>query len=145
MWLVAWQLGSFVTEILATIAQRPRPFGVNLRAGWGGWAMPSLQITILTALLMGVLYTLVPEGRWRNTGKWMAAGLITVVAVARMALGVDALTDVLVGVGIGVTIPLLLFSPLHPERGLPGRLPARPQRALGHWRGPRGGHPPRPG
>jgi membrane-associated phospholipid phosphatase/tRNA A-37 threonylcarbamoyl transferase component Bud32 len=119
VWLVAWQLGAFVTVSLATIAQRPRPFGVDLRASWGGWAMPSLQVTILTALLMGVLYTLVPEGRWRNLGKWVAAGLVAVVAVARMALGVEAPTDVLVGVGIGVTIPLLLFRRFTPNEVYP--------------------------
>jgi membrane-associated phospholipid phosphatase/tRNA A-37 threonylcarbamoyl transferase component Bud32 len=119
VWLVAWQLGGFVTIGLATIAQRPRPFGVDLQAGWGGWALPSLQVTILTALLMGVLYTLVPEGRWRNLGKWVAAGLVAVVAVARMALGVEAPTDVLVGVGIGVTIPLLLFRRFTPNEVYP--------------------------
>jgi membrane-associated phospholipid phosphatase/tRNA A-37 threonylcarbamoyl transferase component Bud32 len=119
VWLVAWQLGSFVTVGLATIARRPRPFGVDLRASWGGWALPSLQVTILTALLMGVLYTLVPEGRWRNTGKWVAATVIALVAVARMALGVDAPTDVLVGVGIGVTIPLLLFRRFTPSEVTP--------------------------
>jgi membrane-associated phospholipid phosphatase/tRNA A-37 threonylcarbamoyl transferase component Bud32 len=119
VWLVAWQLGSFVTVGLATIARRPRPFGVDLRASWGGWALPSLQVTILTALLMGVLYTLVPEGRWRNTGKWVAATVIALVAVARMALGVDAPTDVLVGVGIGVTIPLLAFRRFTPSEVIP--------------------------
>jgi membrane-associated phospholipid phosphatase/tRNA A-37 threonylcarbamoyl transferase component Bud32 len=119
VWLVAWQLGAFVTVGLATIAQRPRPFGVDLRTSWGGWAMPSLQVTILTALLMGVLYTLVPEGRWRNLGKWVAAGLVAVVAVARMALGVEAPTDVLVGVGIGVSIPLLLFRRFTPNEVYP--------------------------
>ena len=46
---------------------------------------------------MGILYGLVPEGRWRNTGKWMASGLVALVAVARMHLGVEAPTDVLVG------------------------------------------------
>jgi tRNA A-37 threonylcarbamoyl transferase component Bud32/membrane-associated phospholipid phosphatase len=119
VWVAVWQLGGFVTVGLATIAQRPRPFGVDLRSSWGGWAMPSVQVTFLTALLMGVLYTLVPEGRWRNTGKWVAAGLITVVAVARMALGVDAPSDVLVGVGIGVAFPLLLFRRFTPNEVYP--------------------------
>src|SRR5215212_3848184 len=109
VWLVVVELGSFLTFGLAMIARRPRPFGVELQASWGGWAMPSVQVAYLTAGLMTVLYTLVPEGRWRNTGKWLAAGLITLAAVARIALGVDTPTDVLAGVGIGVTIPLLLF------------------------------------
>jgi tRNA A-37 threonylcarbamoyl transferase component Bud32/membrane-associated phospholipid phosphatase len=119
VWLVVVELGSFLTLGLATIARRPRPFGVELQTSWGGWAMPSVQVAYLTAILMGVLYTLVPEGRWRNLGKWVAAGLITLVALARIALGIDAPTDVLVGVGIGVTIPLLLFRRFTPNEAYP--------------------------
>jgi membrane-associated phospholipid phosphatase len=119
IWLVAWQLGAYLTLALERIARRPRPFGVDLQASWGGWALPSVQVTAMTAVLMGVLYTLVPEGRWRNTGKWLVAGLVTLVGVARVALGVDAPTDVLVGVGIGVTIPLLLFRRFTPNEVFP--------------------------
>jgi membrane-associated phospholipid phosphatase len=119
VWFVAVQLGSNLVVGLAMITRRPRPFGVDIQASWGGWALPSNQVAFLTAICMGVLYTLVPEGRWRNTGKWVAAGLITVVAVARMALGVDAPTDVLVGVGIGVTIPLLAYRWFTPNEVFP--------------------------
>src|SRR5919106_1698655 len=108
VWLVVVQLGSFLTFALAAIARRPRPFGVDLRSSWGGWAMPSVPVAYLTAGLMAVLYTLVPEGRWRNLGKWLVAGLISLVALARMAVGVDAPSDVLVAVGMGVAFPLLL-------------------------------------
>jgi tRNA A-37 threonylcarbamoyl transferase component Bud32/membrane-associated phospholipid phosphatase len=121
VWLVAFQAGAWLTLGLAMIARRPRPFGVDLEASWGGWALPSVPVTILTAILMGVLYTLVPEGRWRNTGKWVAATLITLVALARIALGVDAPTDVLVGVGIAVTLPLLAFRRLTPSEVFPIR------------------------
>ena len=68
VWLVAWQLGAKLTTILATIARRPRPFGVDLRASWGGWALPSLQVTAPTAILMGVLYRAAgatPASGWR--------------------------------------------------------------------------------
>jgi tRNA A-37 threonylcarbamoyl transferase component Bud32/membrane-associated phospholipid phosphatase len=119
VWLVAWILGAYLTTGLLEIARRPRPFGVDLQTSWGGWALPSLQVTILTALLMAVLYTLVPEGRWRNLGKWVAAALVTLVAVARIALGVDAPSDVLVGVGIAVSIPLLLFRRFTPSEVFP--------------------------
>src|SRR5215212_4203482 len=45
------QLLSLLTEnVVGPIAQRPRPFGVAMRAGWGGWAMPSLQVTFFAAL-----------------------------------------------------------------------------------------------
>jgi membrane-associated phospholipid phosphatase len=119
VWVVAVLLGGNLLDALAMITRRPRPFGVDIQASWGGWALPSVQVAFLTAILMGVLYTLVPEGRWRNLGKWLAATLITLVALARMALGADAPTDVLVGVGIGVTIPLLLFRRFAPNEVYP--------------------------
>jgi tRNA A-37 threonylcarbamoyl transferase component Bud32/membrane-associated phospholipid phosphatase len=119
IWWVVVELGGFLTFVLAMIGRRPRPFGVEFRTSWGGWAMPSVQVAFLTAGLMTVLYTLVPEGRWRNLGKWLVAGLITLVALARMALGADAPTDVLVGVGMGVTLPLLLFRRFAPNEAYP--------------------------
>src|SRR6266545_884902 len=82
----------------------------------GSWSVP---VTFFAALLVGILYTLVPEGRWRNTGKWVVAGLVTLVAVARIASGTEAPSDVLVGVGIGVTIPLLLFRRFTPSEMFP--------------------------
>jgi len=119
IWWVVVQLGGFLTFVLTMIGRRPRPFGVELRTSWGGWAMPSVQVAFLTAGLMTVLYTLVPEGRWRNLGKWLVAGLITLVALARIALGVDAPSDLLVGVGIGVALPLLLFRRFAPNEVYP--------------------------
>jgi hypothetical protein len=89
-------VGSFLAVLLvvrlATV-DRPRPFGVDLRGSWGGWAMPSRPVAILAATLVGVLYTLVPVGRWRQLGKWVATGLVAAFAVARVHLGVDALPD----------------------------------------------------
>jgi tRNA A-37 threonylcarbamoyl transferase component Bud32 len=106
-------------SVVGASIRRPRPFGVVTQAGWGGWALPSLQVTFLAGLLVGILYTLVPEGRWRNSGKWVAAGLITLTAVGRMALGADAPTDVLVGVAIGVALPLVAFRMLTPSEVFP--------------------------
>jgi membrane-associated phospholipid phosphatase/tRNA A-37 threonylcarbamoyl transferase component Bud32 len=119
VWLVAWILAGNIAAGLAMTARQPRPFGVELRTSWGGWAMPSLQVTYLAVLLVGILYTLVPEGRWRNRGKWVAAALVTLVGLARIALGVDAPNDVLVGAGIGVAVPLLLFRRFTPGEVFP--------------------------
>jgi tRNA A-37 threonylcarbamoyl transferase component Bud32 len=120
--IVSFTLAYLMVTIAAFVGasiRRPRPFGVDIRAGWGGWALPSQQVMFLAGLLVGILYTLVPEGRWRNTGKWMAAGLITLTAVGRVALGADAPTDVLVGVAIGVTLPLVAFRMLTPSEVFP--------------------------
>ena len=120
VWLVAWPLVNALAYVqVATTARRPRPFGVDLRTSWGGWAMPTAEIATFAAVLVAILYTLVPKGRWRNTGKWVAAGLVALVGVARIALGIDAPTDVLVGVVIGVTIPLLAFRWFAPNEVFP--------------------------
>ncbi|HEX8861274.1 MAG TPA: phosphatase PAP2 family protein, partial [Actinomycetes bacterium] len=119
VWLVAWNVVMILVEILDAIARRPRPFGVDLRTSWGGWAMPSMEVTHLTLIAVGVLYTLVPEGRWRNRGKWVAAGLVAVVVVARVALGTEAPSDVLLTVGIAVSIPLLAFRRFTPSEVFP--------------------------
>jgi tRNA A-37 threonylcarbamoyl transferase component Bud32 len=120
IWLVlAALLELIVADILGAIGRRPRPFGVGIETGWGGWALPSLQITLLTAGLVSILYTLVPEGRWRNTGKWVVTGLVALVGVSRVALGPDAPTDVLVGVAVGVTLPLLAYRWFTPSQVFP--------------------------
>ena len=98
--------------LVGPIAQRPRPFGVDIRTGWGG-------STFLAATLVAMLYTLVPEGRWRNIGKWVAAALFFLAALGRVALGAEAPTDVLVAAAIGVTIPLLGFRLFTPSEVFP--------------------------
>jgi len=120
VFVVLVQLLTLVVEAwVGPLAQRPRPFGVVIRAGWGGWGLPSLQLTFFAAGLMVILYALVPEGRWRNIGKWVAAGLVAVTALGRVALGADAPTDVLVAAAIGVTLPLLAFRLFAPNEVFP--------------------------
>jgi tRNA A-37 threonylcarbamoyl transferase component Bud32 len=119
LFILAQVVSLLAENVVAAVAQRPRPFGVEIREGWGGWAMPPLQITYFTATLVAILYTLVPEGRWRNTGKWVAAALVTLTAVGRIALGADAPTDVLVGVALGVTLPLVTFRLFAPSEVFP--------------------------
>src|SRR6266516_3649859 len=113
--LLTWLAG----DVLGAIAQRPRPFGVAIRTSWGGWALPSLQLAVLAFGLVTVLYTLVPEGRWRNTGKWVATGMVALAALGRVALGADSPAGVLVGVALGVTIPLLTFRLVTPGEVFP--------------------------
>jgi membrane-associated phospholipid phosphatase len=118
--LLAWLLqAAMIYILLAPLVQRPRPFGVEFRTDWTTWALPSEQMGALVVVLVGILYGLVPEGRWRQIGKWVATGLVALVAVARMYLGVEAPTDILVGVAIGVAISLLCFRLLAPSQVFP--------------------------
>ena len=119
--LVSVQVVSVLVIALSAIVRRPRPFGVEIEGNWAGWAMPSRPVAYLAAILVAMLYSLVPEGRWRQVGKWVATGLVALLATARMYLGVDAPSDVLVGVAIGVTIPLLAFRWFIPNEVFPVR------------------------
>jgi tRNA A-37 threonylcarbamoyl transferase component Bud32/membrane-associated phospholipid phosphatase len=118
--LLAWSLqGIIIQYLLAPIVRRPRPFGVEFRTDWYAWALPSEQMAALVVTLVGILYTLVPEGRWRQTGKWVATALVVLIAIARLYLGVEASTDILVGVAIGVAVPLLAFRWFAPSQVFP--------------------------
>ena len=115
-------VGSFLAVLVAVrlaTVDRPRPFGVDLRGSWAGWAMPSRPVAIFAATLVGVLYTLVPAGRWRQLGKWVAAGLVTAFALARVGLGVDAPTDALVGAVIGVAVSVAAYRLFVPSEVFP--------------------------
>src|SRR5215211_6851764 len=115
-------VGSFLAVLLAVrlaTVDRPRPFGVELRGSWAGWAMPSRPVAIFTATLIGILYTLVPEGRWRQLGKWVATGLVAAFALARVHLGVDAPTDALLGAVIGVAVSVAAYRLLVPNEVFP--------------------------
>ncbi|MFL6297926.1 MAG: phosphatase PAP2 family protein, partial [Actinomycetes bacterium] len=115
-------VGSFLAVLLAVrlaTVDRPRPFGVELRGSWGGWAMPSRPVAIFAATLVGVLYTLVPVGRWRQLGKWIATGLVSVFALARLYLGVDAPTDAILGAVIGVAVSVVAYRLFVPNEIFP--------------------------
>jgi tRNA A-37 threonylcarbamoyl transferase component Bud32 len=118
--LLAWILqGVMIQILLAPMLRRPRPFGVDFRTDWTAWPLPSEQMAALVVVLVGILYTLVPEGRWRQTGKWVATAFVALVATAHLYLGIEAPTDILVGVAIGVAIPLLGFRWFAPSAIFP--------------------------
>jgi tRNA A-37 threonylcarbamoyl transferase component Bud32/membrane-associated phospholipid phosphatase len=119
VYILALAVISQVALLLSTVIQRPRPFGVVIDGSWNGYALPSIQVAILAAGLVSVLYALVPEGRWRQAGKWAATAVVAVVGLARVGLGLDAPTDVLFGAVIGVTIPLLAYRWFTPNEVFP--------------------------
>jgi hypothetical protein len=119
VYVVALAVTSVLTVVLSAVLKRPRPFGVVIDGSWNGYALPSIQIAILAASLVSVLYVLVPEGRWRQAGKWAATAIVALAGLARVALGLDAPTDVLLGAVIGVTIPLLAYRWFTPNEVFP--------------------------
>jgi tRNA A-37 threonylcarbamoyl transferase component Bud32 len=119
VFLISANLLAVILELVSMLGRRPRPFGVEIHAAWGGWALPPQQVTFLAALLVSVLYTMVPEGRWRNIGKAAAAVLVALLAVGRVALGAETFTDAVVATVLGVTIPLLAFRLFTPNEVFP--------------------------
>jgi membrane-associated phospholipid phosphatase/tRNA A-37 threonylcarbamoyl transferase component Bud32 len=106
---ISVQLTSLLAIGLAAAARRPRPFGVEIVGSWAGWAMPSRPVMFLAAIGVAMLYSLVPKGRWRQAGKGVVTALVALLAFARMYLGVDTPSDVLVGAVLGVAVPLLAY------------------------------------
>jgi hypothetical protein len=82
-------------------------------------ADPVAPLAMLTGRLVSMLYCLVPQGRRRQQGKALVAGIIVLVALARLYLAVDTLTTVLLAIVIGVMIPLVAFRWLCPDEVYP--------------------------
>ena len=119
IYLVVSQLAQLLAARLYDVATLPRPFGVPLRGSWGGWSMPSIQMMAIAGLWVVALYTLVPEGRLRNRLKWVVAIVVALVAVARLHLGVDPPSAIVVGVLIGVSFAVTAFRFFAPSEVFP--------------------------
>ena len=65
------------------------------------------------------IYTLVPEGHLRNRLKWVVGAGVTLVGLARLHLGVDSLTGIVVGVLIGVGFAVAAFRFFAPSEVFP--------------------------
>jgi tRNA A-37 threonylcarbamoyl transferase component Bud32 len=85
----------------------------------GQSAYPVWPLAMLTGRLVSMLYCLVPQGRRRQQGKALVAGIVVLVALARLYLAIDTPTTGLVAIVIGVTIPLVAFRWLCPDEVYP--------------------------
>ena len=98
---------------------RMRPVGIQILGPWQGYSQPSRPVALLTLALVGVLYTLVPAGRWRNRGKWAAAIIVAAFCAARLYLAVDHPTDQLTAVIIGWPLAVVAFWLIVPNDVFP--------------------------
>ena len=112
--LVEW-VGGRVYDAVA----RPRPFGVDIIGGWGGFSMPSPPIAILAMSLVAVAYTLVVPGRPRWYAKLALLGIVAVFGLARLYLGVDHPSDVAFAVVLAVGVPVTMFRLFTPNEAFP--------------------------
>lgn len=94
---------------IAMAAQRPRPFGVEILTDWQGFSLPSRPMASLAVTLFAMSYVLVPSGRGRYLAKCASAVILGAVWLARTYLAVDHLSDLVLGVLLGVTAPIVAF------------------------------------
>ncbi|HTQ93708.1 MAG TPA: RIO1 family regulatory kinase/ATPase, partial [Streptosporangiaceae bacterium] len=88
---------------------RMRPSGLPILGPWQGYSQPSRPVAALTLALVGVLYTLVPAGRRRNQGKWLAALIVAALCTARLYLAVDHPTDQLTALIVAWPLAVVAF------------------------------------
>ena len=98
---------------------RPRPYGVSIIDSWGGYSAPSPPVAALTIFLIGAVYCLVVPGRPRALAKVVVAVVVAVFCLARLYLAVDHPDDVLLGVALGVAIPVTAFRYFTPNEVFP--------------------------
>jgi len=98
---------------------RMRPVGIGILGPWQGYAQPSRPVAMLALALVGVLYTLVPSGRWRNRGKWAAAAILAAFCAARLYLAVDHPTDQVTALIIGWPLAVVAFWLTVPNDAFP--------------------------
>jgi tRNA A-37 threonylcarbamoyl transferase component Bud32 len=108
-----------LTGLFAYVFVWPRPLGVEILGDWSGYANPSRPVAALTAILMGMLYSLVPSGRLRRLGKPVIAALVTALSVSLLYLAVNSPSDLLIAVVIAVTVPLVAFRMITPNEVFP--------------------------
>ncbi len=106
-------------DVITEGMTRPRPYGVLIIAGWAGYSAPALSVTILAFLLISIAYCLVVPGRPRTYAKVAIAVIVTVFCLACLYLAVDHVDDVLLGVALGVAIPVSAFRFFTPNEVFP--------------------------
>ena len=109
----------FITTGVAALIARPRPLGIEILDHWQGAAHPSTQMAALAATLLGILYTLVVPGRYRDYGKVVAGTLLVAAGVTRIYLGVEHPSDTITGLILGVTISIVAFRRMTPNDVFP--------------------------
>ena len=120
-WRHLFALGSVVVLRLIGLAlhaahRRPRPYDVTTIGTWDGYSSPSATLAIVSIAVIGVIYMVVVPGRPRSIAKIAGGVLIAVVAgKPRWYLAVDHPFDVIAGVALGVTVPLLAFRYFTPS------------------------------
>lgn len=100
--LVEW-----AAQAMTVAIQRPRPT-VTILAPWDGFSHPSVPVAALAVTVLGALRVLAPPGRIRRVGALGVGVLLAAVGAARVVLGVEHVSDVVVAAALGAGVVFAL-------------------------------------
>jgi len=110
---------TLLVSYVALAIERPRPWGIEIIAPWEGYGQPSLPMAQLTVVLVGAGYCLIPLVRGRRMFIAVTALVLVTFGSARAYLGVEYLTDTLVGALVGASAAAVAFLLICPEKVFP--------------------------
>lgn len=116
--LIVFTVVETVATGLAQAISRPRPF-VEILGSWQGYSHPAVPVAALAATLGVVGQALVPRGRLRNWSMAAAELVLVFLILARVYLGVDHLTDGVVGALFGIAVAEIVFRLFVPDAAFP--------------------------
>lgn len=108
--------GLKVAPTIKAVVRRPRPDLLDPIAGAGGYSFPSGHAVGVTVVALTLLVAILPELRagWRRLVVLVAVVAVAAMCLARLALGVHYLSDVVAGVLLGVGWVALTAAALAP-------------------------------
>jgi tRNA A-37 threonylcarbamoyl transferase component Bud32/membrane-associated phospholipid phosphatase len=119
VYLVILLAVALLDSAMAFQVGRMRPAGIEILGNWDGYSWPSRPVATMAIVLVGLLYTLVPTGRWRDRGKWAAAVIVGALCAARLYLAVDHPTDQVAALIVGWSLPVAAFRLAAPSEVFP--------------------------
>jgi len=103
------------TSALAQWSGRMRPAAVAIVGPWHGYSHPAGPVTVLAAVSVGAVNTLIPSGAWRNRATALAAAAVAALAASRLVLGADHPSDTLAALGIGWALSVVAYRWITPD------------------------------
>lgn len=106
-------------------------------AATAAWVDTARPVAALGLSSVGAMYTLVPRGRRRNRAKVVTGLAMAVLVASRLYRGLDAPTDQLAALILGMAAPVVVFRFAAPHDVFPivyGRRRGRPELAIVHER-----------
>jgi membrane-associated phospholipid phosphatase len=112
--LIAILIVTITVDGVRELVGRIRP-GVPIIGLWEGPSHPSAPVAALGVTLSVMAFSLVPRGKWRRAFLIMSGVAVILLGIARLYLGVDHPSDVLVSLIFAPAVAVVVFRRFAPE------------------------------